>query len=60
MAAYLSCDLSLCSKYERGKREIPLRIMKKLAQYFGTSVDYLIGLTDYRLPYPPDERKHNE
>lgn len=42
----LMCDQSLYSKYERGEREIPLVLMIKLADYYGTSIDYLVGRTD--------------
>ena len=55
IADYLVCDQSLYSKYERGERVIPLEIVVKLAQYYQTSVDYLLGLTDVTTPYP---RKH--
>lgn len=52
VAEYLLCDQSLYSKYERGEREIPLSILIKLAQYYQTSIDYLVGRTDERKPYP--------
>lgn len=52
IAAYLMCDQSLYSKYERGKRELPLGYAVKLAQFYGTSVDYLVGLTERQCPYP--------
>ena len=42
----LLCDQSLYSKYERGEREIPLRIIIALADFYKVSVDYLIGRTD--------------
>jgi len=48
IAKFLNCDQSLYSKYERGERAIPLELVMKLALYFGTSVDYLIGLSDVR------------
>ena len=57
VAADLRCDQSLYSKYERGERELPLRMAAQLADYFGTSVDYLLGRTDVREPYPPSKRK---
>lgn len=50
IAGYLRCDQSLYSKYERGEREIPLRLMFLLAQYYGTSIDYLTELTDNPAP----------
>ena len=46
VAKVLMCDQSLYSKYERGERSVPLEIMIKLAQLYGTSIDYLVGLTD--------------
>lgn len=52
IAGYLLCDQSLYSKYERGERELPLRLAVRLAEYYGVSVDYLVGLTDDPTPYP--------
>ena len=46
IAAYLHCDQSLYSKYERGVRELPLDYFIKLGQYYKVSLDYLAGLTD--------------
>ena len=53
VAAYLSCDQSLYSKYERGERDIPLAAVCRIADYYQTSVDYLVGRTDNPRPYPP-------
>ena len=53
VAAYLSCDQSLYSKYERGERDVPLSVIEKLADYYQTSMDYLAGRTDDPRPYPP-------
>lgn len=50
------CDQSLYSKYERGERPIPIDIINKLADFYGTSVDYLIGRTDQIEPYPKSKR----
>ncbi len=52
IADFLMCDQSLYSKYERGERVVPVEILEKLAGYYSTSVDYLLGLTDERTPYP--------
>lgn len=46
IAKVLMCDQSLYSKYERGEREIPLSLLIKLADYYGTSLDYLTCRTD--------------
>lgn len=43
---YLFCDQSLYSKYERGLRNVPVEVIIKLAHYYGTSTDYILGLTD--------------
>ena len=40
------------SQYEIGKNDIPTRILIALANYYNTSVDYLLGLTDNPKPYP--------
>lgn len=52
VAKQLLCDQSLYSKYERGQREIPLKMAVQLAEFYNVSVDYLVGLTDERTPYP--------
>ncbi len=52
VAHHLHCSQSLYSKYERCERELPLRLAIELAQYYHTSIDYLVGLTDEPLPYP--------
>lgn len=46
IAEILLCDQSLYSKYERREREIPLALIIRLADYYGVSVDYLVGRTD--------------
>ncbi len=56
IADQLVCDQSLYSKYERGERELPLRLAVQLAQFYGVSVDYLVGLTDEPAPYPQKKK----
>ena len=51
IAEFLFCDQSLYSKYERGLRSVPVEIIVKLAQYYNTSADYILGLTDNKIPY---------
>lgn len=53
LAAYLNCSQVCYSHYELGKRDIPSDVLISLSRYYGTSVDYLLGLTDQRAPYPP-------
>ena len=38
--------------YERGERMIPPQVLIALAQFHQVSVDYLLGLTDQKKPYP--------
>ena len=52
VADYLICDQSLYSKYERGERPLPLELADKLADFYGVSVDYLLGRTNTKTPYP--------
>ena len=51
ISEYLFCDQSLYSKYERGERDVPVSIIIKLAKYYGTSTDYILGLTNTKKPY---------
>lgn len=52
LAAYLKCTQVCYSNYEMGKRDIPTDVLKALALFYDTSVDYLLGLTDEAKPYP--------
>ena len=40
------------SNYENGARMIPPEVLIKLADFYNTSVDYLLGRTDVTTPYP--------
>lgn len=40
------------SRYENDERAIPVEILGKLADFYETSIDYLVGRTDLRQPYP--------
>lgn len=42
--------------YESGKREIPLEKLIKLANFYNTSTDYLLGITDITKPYPKTKK----
>lgn len=52
VAAYLKCTQVCYSNHEMGKRDIPTDVLKALALFCDTSVDYLLGLTDEAKPYP--------
>lgn len=40
------------SQYELGKNDIPTSILKKLALFYNTSIDYILELTNEKTPYP--------
>ena len=52
IAKLLNVSQVAYSYYEIGKRQLPIDLLKKLAIYYQTSTDYLLGLTDVRKPYP--------
>ena len=51
VAAVLGIDQRVYSNYETGKRDIPLRLLVKLADFYHTSTDYLLGRTNDPRPY---------
>ena len=53
LAEYLRCSQVCYSYYEMGKRDIPTEVLIRLADFYGTSVDYLLGRTDEKAPYQP-------
>lgn len=52
IAEYLKCQREVYRRYEKGDFEIPTWAVIKLAEYYNTSTDYILGLTDVREPYP--------
>lgn len=52
LAEILNISQRTYSRYENDERGIPIEIMDELADFHNTSVDYLIGRTDQRKPYP--------
>ena len=52
IAELLQCTQVCYSYYEMGKRDIPTDVLIKLAAFYDTSVDYLLGITDEQKPYP--------
>ena len=51
VAAILGIDQRVYSNYEIGKREIPTIFLIKLADFYNTSVDYILGRTNIIIPY---------
>ena len=40
-----------------GKNDIPTKVLIELANFYNTSVDYLLGLTNELKPYPRTKNK---
>lgn len=56
LADHLNCSQVCYSYYELGRRDIPTDVLIQLARFYGTSTDYLLGLTDVSTPFPPSTR----
>ena len=52
IAELLNTSQTVYSRYERGERKIPVEHLITLADYYGTSTDYILGRTNERNPYP--------
>lgn len=50
IAKYLGMSQTGYSKYETGENDIPTQILIKLADYYNTTTDYLLGRTDKKIP----------
>lgn len=51
LAKLLNCTQQTYSRYETGEITIDINSLEKLAMFYGTSIDYLVGLTDNPKPY---------
>lgn len=51
IALLLHCQREVYRRYEKGQYEIPVWALIKLAKYYRTSTDYILGLTNVRNPY---------
>ena len=51
LAKLLNVSQTTYSRYETGNIDIASRSLINLAQYYSTSVDYLLNLTDVKIPY---------
>jgi len=52
IATFLGMSQTGYSKYETGENDIPSAVLIKLANYYNTSIDYLLGQTDKKERYP--------
>lgn len=51
VADYLNVKQNTYSQYEIGVLNYPVEVIIKLALFYHTSTDYLLGLTDDKRPY---------
>lgn len=58
VAKMLSMSQTGYSKYETGENDIPTAILIRLARFYGTSVDYLLGEAEEPRRYP--KQRHGE
>ena len=49
---FLNMSQTGYNQYEIGKNDIPTNVLITLADFYDTSIDYLLGLTDEIKPYP--------
>lgn len=52
VAKVLNMSQTGYSQYETETNDIPTDILRKLAKFYGTSIDYILCQTDERKPYP--------
>ena len=52
VAKILNISQTNYSKYELGKINIPINSIIDLANFYNTSIDYLLGITNESKPYP--------
>lgn len=57
IASFLNCTQACYSRYESGERDIPTSTLKLLANFYKTSIDYLLEETDEIKPYPKSAKK---
>ena len=48
VAAFLGMSQTGYSKYETGENDIPTRVLIRLARFYHTTTDYLLGISDRR------------
>lgn len=51
IAGYLKCNQRSYSDYENGRTRVPADVLIELSKFYGTSVDYLLDLTNEKEPH---------
>ena len=55
LAEYLQIHQTTYSDYELGRLNVPVNVLHRLADYYGVSIDYLLGRTQRKIPYPKNK-----
>ena len=56
IAEYLEITQQQYSLYEKGLRLMPMDMIKKLARYYNVDMNYIVGISNIKKPYPKEER----
>ena len=56
LADLLHIHQTTYSDYELGNLNIPVSVLCKLADFYDTSIDYLLGRTEEKQPYPKSKK----
>ena len=60
ISKFLNISQVAYSYYELNKRNIPLELLCKLADFYNTSLDYLLWRTDEITPYPKETKSNSK
>lgn len=56
IAKFLNMKQQQYSRYETDENEISVTLLKQLANFYNTSTDYILKLTDEVKPYPKSKK----
>ena len=60
LANYLGCTVQAVNQYKNGTAFPKVENLIKIAEYYGVSLDYLVGLSDCKLRNPSAEKMHEQ
>lgn len=52
LAEFLKIHQTTYSDYELGRLNVPVTVLHALADFYNVSIDYLLGRTSTKTPYP--------
>ncbi|MBR5485895.1 MAG: helix-turn-helix transcriptional regulator [Oscillospiraceae bacterium] len=57
VAEILNTSQRVYSRYETEERALPIQHLYTLAEFYNTSADYILGLTNVKEPYPRSKKR---